>query len=137
MCSRTWTQIETGLTKPIGCRLSSLTAISENQLVLHGGVANMAVRDTWIYDLPSGTWRQHTLGKHFRRHSHIGLLGANKNIVIIGGFTDGNSRSVVHVRFEPRSLQQLAMKTIYKQKTQLPWRYLPPKVIAQLGLSAN
>ena len=137
MCSRAWTQIETALTKPAGHRHSTLTAISENQLALHGGLENQEVRDTWVYDLPSGTWRQHTLDKNVLRNSHTGSLGANKSIIIIGGCSNGNVPPVVHVMFEPRSLQQLAMKTIYNHQSQLPWTCLPPKLIDQLELSEN
>ena len=137
MCSCTWTQIETGLPNPTGQVLASLTAISENQLVLYGGLADTVISDTWVYDLPSGTQRQHTANKHVPRPSHTGSLGANKSIIMIGGCADGNVPPVVHVMFESRSLQQLAMKTIYNQQTQLPWTCLPPKLIAQLGLSEN
>ena len=38
---------------------------------------------------------------------------------------------------EPKSLQQLAMKTIYDKQDALPWKRLPTKLIAQLGLYEN
>ena len=34
--------------------------------------------------------------------------------------------------FEPKCLQQLAMKIIYKYQDQLPWKLLPTKLISKL-----
>ena len=64
MQSRVWTQITTDQTKPQGRLDSSLSANSDRQLVLHGGISGsgftIELRDTWIMDLPSQTWRKYT-----------------------------------------------------------------------------
>ena len=39
------------------------------------------------------------------------------------------------VMLEPKSLQQLAMKTVYEHHAKLPLRYLPKRMITLLGLS--
>ena len=36
---------------------------------------------------------------------------------------------VFNVMLEPKSLQQLAIKTVYEHRTGLPWRWLPKMVI--------
>ena len=38
------------------------------------------------------------------------------------------------MRLEPKSLQQFASQTIYNQQSDLPWKILPPKLIARLGI---
>ena len=42
-----------------------------------------------------------------------------------------------HIMLESKSLQQLAMKTIYDKQDALPYKHLPTKLIAQLGLCEN
>ena len=63
----------------------------------------------------------------------------NKSVTIIGGITANEATnqsytSTLHVMLEPKSLQQLAMKTIYSHQTVLPWKHLPKMLIASLGL---
>ena len=138
--SRVWIQITTDQTKPQGRIDSSLSANSDRQLVLHGGISGsgftIELRDTWIMDLPSQTWRKYTSYQDHGRTCHTGSLGANKSIVIIGGdsFENSDYTPIFHVMLEAKSLQQLAMKTIYNNQDVLPWKCLPSKLVAQLGL---
>ena len=63
LCSLAWTQLQTGQPRPQGSYSSTLTAITETQLVLHGGMvdrSSVSVKDTWILDLPSKSWRLYT-----------------------------------------------------------------------------
>ena len=136
MQSRVWTQITTGQTKLQGRFDSSLSANFDWQLVLHGGIRTslppLALSETWIMDLPSQTWRKYTSYQDHGRDCHTGSLGANKSIVIIGGYNskDTDYTSTFHVMLEAKSLQQLAMKTIYNNQGVLPWKCLPSKLVA-------
>ena len=142
MQSHVWTQITTDQTKPQGRFDSSLSANFDRQLVLHGGISefdSIELSDTWIMDLPSQTWRKYTSYQDHGRSGHTGSLGANKSIVIIGGDSSENPdyTPIFHVMLEAKSLQHLAMKIIYNNEGELPWRCLPSKLVAQLGLLQN
>ena len=141
MQSLVWTEITTGQTKPYRRSNFSLTAISDQQLVLYGGSSAVEVHGlsgAWIMDLPSQTWRKYTPCQHHDRAFHTGSLGANKNVVIIGGLDmRGLDTPTFHLMLEAKSLQQLAMKTIYSNKDTLPWKCLPSKLLAQLELFEN
>ena len=138
MQSCIWTQIESGQTRPQIHGCPSLTAISNRYLILHGGLLLKDESNTWLMDLHSLTWQKHPCDDQPRR-GHTCTLGVNKCVIIIGGLsstqTDYNtSISAFHVMLEPNSLQQIAMKTIYSWEYALPWRSLPQKLIAKLGL---
>ena len=120
MCSLTWTQIQTGETKPQGRCVCSLNAVTDSHLVLHGGVQthdNALLNDTWMLDLPSQTWSKYTAEKDHGRKSHRGCLGINKSLFIIGGTTCSMPRqgtctcqclwykTIFHIILEPCSLQ--------------------------------
>ena len=110
-------------------------------LVLHAGLRQNGytpLNDTWIFDLQTQAWTQYTSHHDHTRKDHTGILGINKAIIIIGGFTDDEPYTpIFHVMLEPKSLQQLAMKIIYNKQDVLPWKCLPSKLIAQLQLSEN
>ena len=138
MISFTWTQIKTGLRKPKPCLRSSFTAISESQLVLHGGLSRRKeVSDTWVFDISTHKWIQYTPNRKYPRTGHRGLSSVNRSVIIIGGMTNDEqtrSKSLFYVMLEPKRLQQLAAQTIFNNQGQLPLRDLPRKLIAQLGL---
>ena len=137
MHSQMWTQIESGQVKP-DCINCSLTAISETELILvneNWGGSGYA----WIMNLTSHTWKLYTPQRDHRHPDHAVALGVNRNVIITGGSHDHEARgsrypSTCHVMLEPKSLQQLAMKTIYNQRSVLPWKCLPKKLIVRLGL---
>ena len=143
MYSRTWTLIESGNIKP-HCVRVSLTAISETELVLvddqwEGSRSRCYGSDIWILDLTRQTWKQYTSHRDHPRCYNTVVSGVNRSAVITGGMNyrdqHGSSyTSTYHVMLEPKSLQQLAMKTIYNQRSVLPWKHLPTKLIAELGL---
>ena len=143
--SRTWTEIQTGQTKPKGRHLPCFTAISEGQLLLQGGYDDqITLRDTWIMDLSSHTWKKLPVKVKINRNrevcdpTHLGCCrGVNKNVVIFGDVTRNKDPcqqniSTFHVMLEPESLQQLAMKLIYNLRDVIPWQRLPRKLISQL-----
>ena len=141
MRSRTWTQIQTGQAKPEGRFLSSLNAISDRYLVLHGGVGDDILSDTWVMDLSSYTWRRLLIKVDLPRLHRIGCYpGIDKSVVIFGDWTNNKGSSdgyipTSHVMLEPKRLQQLAAVMIYNQRDVIPWKRLPCKLISQLGLN--
>ena len=153
MHSCTWTQITTGQTKPQKRFASSLCAVTENQLVLHGGsqltarvngsklnIMRHHLNDTWIMDLSSQTWRQYASNQDHNREDHTCSLSAGKSIIIIGGDSTKSKNTdqiltytpTFKLMLEPKSLQWLAMKTIYTNQSVLPWKCLPSRLVAQL-----
>ena len=62
----------------------------------------------------------------------------NGDIIIIGGYRKIEATcyaTTFHVMQEPKGLQQLAMKIIYKHRDVLRWQCLPQKLTALLGIS--
>ena len=141
MNSLTWSRIETDQPHPEARRWCTLTALTDDKLVLHGGVLHPAKTssDTWILDLKSHSWRQYTSTKDHARKCHTGSFGLHSNVIITGGCMQStdNYESVFHVMLEPKSLQQLAMQMIRKYQDDLPWNCLPMKMISQLGFSTK
>ena len=139
MSSHIWTQIESGQIKPACMTIItySLTAISETELILMNvfwvGYTNIAV---WIMDLTSQSWKQYTSPRDHRRHHNAAVSGVNRSVIVTGGFgaSIGSYTPTYHLMLEPKSLQQLATKTIYNQRSVLPWKCLPTKLIVRLGL---
>ena len=79
MHSLTWTQIQTIQPRPQARRWCTLTGLTNNQLVLHGGDSGLnqseerteiTLSDIWIMDLTSYSWRQYESRKDHTRRSH-------------------------------------------------------------------
>ena len=101
------------------------------------------LNDTWILDIPSQTWRQYRSYTDHTRICHTGTVTDNGCAVITGGVITCTKDSYKDysisflIMLEPRSLQQLAMQMILKHTAELPWQYLPNKLIALLGISES
>ena len=153
MHSLTWTQIQTVIPHPRACLYSTLTAVTEGQLVLHGGLSTQG--QTWILDLKSHSWRLYRSREVHSRSCHTGSSGLNSSVIMFGGYGSQDVRDVFHVALEllkfqkfqkkkkkkkknvaleAKLLQQLAMKIIYKHQDKLPWEVLPAKLISRLDL---
>ena len=132
MHSLTWTQIQTVKPHPRACAHSTLTVAAEDQLVLHGGLSDQG--QTWIIDLQSHSWRLYRSREVHSQSCHTGSSGCNNSVIIFGGIGSQDVRDVFHVALEPKLLQQLAMKIIYKHQDKLPWEILPAKLISRLDL---
>ena len=134
MTSLTWTNIQTVGANPPQQSSCSLSVISEHRLLLHGGFdTTQAQNSTWIFDLPLQSWRKHTRTKYHPRCKHTATTATNSSVIVIGGTCRINTREHVYndtfiVRLEPRSLQQLAMHTIYQHRDVLPLKLLPKKL---------
>ena len=149
MDSLIWTKIETDLQKPPGRCLCSLTAVSDNQLILHGGLAigkHNRSKTSWIFDIFSSSWACIETEDHPRFY-HTGTVGFNHSVLIVGGeyaVTDATQRHQSHynqiqannpvfsVMLEPKALQKLAMFTVYQHKDELPLERLPKKQTSKL-----
>ena len=145
MNSYTWTQIRPSGASPQRRSRSSLTAVSDTQLLLHGGDGGdlSILNDTWILDLPSQTWKQHISNMALPRYGHTGSVGLNNSIAILSGWAEDhlpcNAKVVrcncaFHLMLEPKTLQQMAMKKIYNYRFEVQWQYLPKLLISQIGL---
>ena len=127
MRSLTWTKIHTIGHKPQVLSCCSLNATANYQLVLQSRDFNK----TWIVDLPSRSWKQHSSGTDTDnpRRWHTGAPGIN-NVTITGNAIAGEiDTCVFNVMLEPKSLQQLAIKTVYEHHKKLSWQCLPQKLI--------
>ena len=120
----------------------SLNALTEHQLVLHGGYLldvgkRCTLSDTWILDLPSRSWKQYTNNEAYPRKAHCASVGLNNNIVIIGG-SSGHAyhmhKDNFHVMLEPKCLLQLAMQTVFKYQSELPMKSLPRKLCKRMDI---
>ena len=142
MCSLVWAQIQIDQPKPRGRYFSFLNATSDSKLVLHGGhkTTKVAFFCTWVLDLPSLTWKRKLQVRDHMRCRHAASPGLNKDIIIIGGYNgkvDQNATytTTFRIKLEPKSLQQLAMQSVYNHHDILPWQFLPEKLIGLLHLS--
>ena len=143
MKSLTWTVIKTDQPEPQGRVRCSLTAITDNKLVLHGGQKlGKVLSDTWIFDLESQSWQQHARNEDHPRVGHRGSLGLDNNVIIIGGVSKGhkpptNTTFCVTLTPGPNSLQKQALQTIYWHKAEVQWKFLPKQLIYLLGFDEN
>ena len=133
MLSHTWTKIQTGHRRPqihASSMHLSLNALSETELLLYASDKDLSHR-TWIMDHPSKTWKNLTKFNKPICTSATVFIGVNRCIYII----IREARSMFCMRLEPKSLQQLALQTIYKHRSELSGQYLPSKMIQRLGFS--
>ena len=154
MISLTWTLIQTADPKPESLSTCSLNVTLDNKLILHGGLrthsrpllgnSTYLNNNTWIFDLATHTWRQYSSRKDHSRGNHTGTTGIDGCIIMIGGFTDlkaifesnyDDYTTTFHVMLEPKSLQKLAIQTIFIHKDMLPLKCLPPKLQRYLGVT--
>ena len=92
MHSLTWTQIQSGSVRPQARNLCTLTALTDNKLVLHGGNAEgQLLSDTWIIDLTSYSWRMFLSDRDHGRCCHTSASDLNNNVIIFGGMKDSYS----------------------------------------------
>ena len=141
----TWIQSHTGMPRPLrNIYIGSLMPAQDNQLVLHGemwlgpGQLEPTIDHTWIFDVESHTWRTHF--EQDSRSDYSGMTGLNGDVILLGGKTSGSAlydyihiyEPLVNVTLHPRSLQQLAMRIVYENRTGLTWKSLPPKLIHKM-----
>ena len=101
---------------------------------------------SWIFDVEANIWRQHTEKHGYCRTKHSGIIDLNGNVLIIGGKTYAADEnlidkypsshkslfSVTQCRPVPKTLERISVKKIYKHRTELNWKILPPQLIRKL-----
>ena len=138
MHSLSWAKIEScPVTREY---LGSLNVISERELVSVNYEWKRTGGNILIMDLTTQTWKEYNAPGDQSRYGNSVALGLNRSVIVTGGNDDTDCAyetytSTFHVMLETKSLQQLPMKTVYYMRNLLPWKNLPPKLIAQLGLS--
>ena len=137
MCSFMWTQCQT-ISVQVNLFSCTLTSITSSRLVLHGGLylGPSGLKYTQVLDLPTQTLCNYTSNKDPDRGNHTATIALNNDLIIIGE-GEHDDDITFHVMFEPKSLQQLAMRTIYTYRTVLPWRSLPNKLSVPLEIGEN
>ena len=87
LMSLTWTEIAIPLTKPDKRAFCTLNAVSEHQILMHGGSYEIAEgqNDTWGFDIQSLSWKQYAADKKFTWNGHTGTTGLGRSVIIIGG----------------------------------------------------
>ena len=131
MLSLSWTQVQANMPRPPALGCFSLRPITANQLALHGSQSSAEKKSTWIFYVNSHTWKQHHVSEGHCLNHHTGITGLYNDVVIIGKHamvTDQNTISISSVQLAPKSLQQLAIRMIYENRSTLPWNILPPKL---------
>ena len=143
----TWTQIQISQPKPPGLACCSLNAISDTKLLLHCGTtaqlpggSYQTSDGTWIFEIPTNTWRQYTSSKDHPRDSHRGTSGLNSCVIITGGTKDPEDSydvytTTFHVMLAPKTLQQVTLQTVFKHRAVLCWKCLPPKLKTLLEIT--
>ena len=131
MVSLIWTQIQISLQI---FRLK-LVPITTNQLLLHNFTIN-STSEMWIFDVESHTLRQKSMADDSNLVLCTATTGLNGEVVVLGGIKINKNtyRPQLSVKLEPSSLQQLAMRTIFKYKDMLPFNSLPSKLIRKMEL---
>ena len=115
---------------------NTFTAITENRLFMQHG----------ILDIPSMSWRKCStaVDKYYVPSIyHTCTRGINSSVMIIGGryiphpydpCKKSEPWKTIHMILETKSLQQVAIQTIWKHKHTLPWQErLPRKLISLFG----
>ena len=122
----TWTQIRLKNGEPFSfCEHNSLTAVSESQIALSGGQTQDkeygigGIKYTWIFDIPSMSWRKHTGPLPHEMCCVTATQGRGASVVIYEGTISGRASSdMVHIilNHSPKRLEDLVLQVILKYK---------------------
>lgn len=133
---------------PVGRSFCSLTPISNEGMLLYGGVNSQDenLADCWIFNIALNRWTQIDYTKHNHklmrpRLWHTGARTKQNEVVIIGGSCsdkiDEYCSDVLLISFEPRSLKRLALDTVSRAvrlKTIQRTRGIPSTLIKLIKL---
>lgn len=141
MDTLTWTELTqpAGVQRPEPRSWHSLTAISDDELILFGGLSNSCepLKDCWRYRISSNTWDirsvRHVVPNEPRLWHTAVFSPLDKEILIYGGGTQNilNYRltsvypnDLITLRFSPRSLLRLTLDSAVKYRKWLAPGYL-------------
>ena len=137
MCTFTWTRIDTNLLEGhFVLVMPAISVITAGQILVHGG--SMKTGSTRIFDVESNKLRNHSVQEPNPRMHHTVTAGVHNDVVILGGAFKAkcnrhcNQQVVYTMRLGPKSLKQLAMKTVSSHRDILPWKRLPTTLTNKL-----
>lgn len=136
------------LSIPPGRSFCSLTPISDNDMLLFGGVnsQDQNLDDCWLYNIEQNRWTQIDYTKQSHklmrpRLWHTGSRTKQNEVIIIGGSCsdkiDEYCSEVLSISFEPKSLKRLALDTVsraVRMKTILRTMGIPSTLIKLIKL---
>lgn len=112
---------EETLPRPIGRSFCSFTPISDDELLLYGGVSSSDenLHDCWIFNVKHNSWTKQDLRNNkYPRLWHTGTRTRNNEVIIIGGSSsdrvDEVCSDVLTISKEPKSLKKLALDSVSK-----------------------
>ena len=127
----TWTKINTYISRP-ELYTPLLTATTTDQLVLKGQSDDVP-STSWILDTKLNKWEQLPVSTECDPACHLlYTTGLNNDVVLVCDPVCECNKLISSVMLGPRSLQQLAMRTIYGYRQELPWKSLPTTFISKL-----
>ena len=135
MLTLLWTQIQTSVPALL-TRSALLSQITENHLGLYSRLSFKELPTMWIFNVKSHKWRQYPIPDETNhRFGHTAITGLNSDVVILGGkmYNRKQNKPLLSVKMMPKSLQQLAMRIIFANRTLLSCHSLPTKLIHKLS----
>ena len=145
MHSLTWTMIENCDVQPFYQNFCTLTAITDNQLVMNYGISKTDKPQnvsTWILDISTKSWNKHSaVDKGYcPKIFNTCTRGINNSVMIIGGEYVYSKRKPLkntytkntYMTLKAKSLQHLAIQKIWKHKHTLPWQESLPRKLRYL-----
>ena len=121
----------------------TFTALSESQIVMHGGYGDcVTLKETWIFDTELWSWKQH-MGSDHARCCHSAIQGSNNSVLIFGGkrslWKDNDAqynmlKDEYWIKLEPDTLRKLALKAVCKHVNvqRLDETRLPAHLLSQV-----
>ena len=131
MHSLVWTQINIPNTPQCIAFYTTLTPITATKLAAKIGIYGS--RFTWILDVESYSWRQHSVSVLCDcMHCTTFTTGLNNDAMLLGAHIGTCDNPLFSVKLEPKCLQQLAMRIICENRNVLPWKSLPSSLIRKM-----
>jgi hypothetical protein len=152
MRSLVWSKVETPGVEIFSMGYKSFTAITDSQIVLHGGYDHDCQllkpgQNTWIFNIESGVWNKYIGSADLSRHMHTAVKGGSgKSVMVLGGtrmIANGYEHQVYDdiywIRLEPDSLQKQAMKVLCEnrnksRKSKRMWKKKLPCYLEEAAL---
>jgi hypothetical protein len=127
-----WSKVTTGETCPSIRCFCSFTAIDGEKIIQHGGFDGdcFGLDDTWVLDLPSKTWSQHSAHNGQTRYVHAAVKYPDTNTVLLVGGCLHNTNIFklsmdTNINEGTRTLQGMSLECIDKHREQLDLQTLP------------
>lgn len=111
-------QESTANPKPAGRSFASFTPISDEEIILFGGIDSQdtILDDCWMYNISNTRWTQLDLRNQHPRLWHSGSRTKNNELVVIGGSctnkVDEFCCDILSISLEPKSLKRLALDSV-------------------------